>query len=233
MIPWVHKRNRGQLWEYLWNRVGPCERCTSALCFIISYGQHLHLVNLSNNRSPSIPSTSSSCRALWSSANYWGHISVSMKLSWACWFYNTVNEMNWKWMWFPDLELTDVQLAGELSWWSCRNVIPRSTLVTARPVAFNRHNLIHPDIFCRIKTVKNPRSIFDTNYRLIQQSCLFICYFISRIIPDILGKWRHTSAEFPKLAAPLLLSHGSRRRFCLKRGSRLRGEWPAAALLGQ
>ena len=95
---------------------------------------------------------------------------------------------------------------------SCWNVIPGSGLVTAPPSASNRHNLIHPDIFCRIKTVKNPRSIFDTNYRLIRQSCLFICYFISRIIPDILGKWRHTSAEFPKLATTLPPSSSRRRR---------------------
>ena len=110
-------------------------------------------------------------------------------------WYRKLNEL--KWMWFPDLELTDVRPAGELSW---RSLEECNSQIYSGHRSSNRHNLIHPDIFCRIKTVKNPRSIFDTNYRLIRQSCLFICYFISRIIPDILGKWRHTSGEFPKLA---------------------------------
>ena len=59
---------------------------------------------------------------------------------------------------------------------SCRNVIPRSNLVTARPAAFNRHNLIHRDIFLPYQNCE--KSPLDIWYELSSNPAILPLYLL-------------------------------------------------------
>ena len=63
---------------------------------------------------------------------------------------------------------------------------------------FISSNPTHLHIFQRIKTVKNPRSIFDMNRRIIRQFQIFycICYLRSHIIARFPGNRQTLSETF-------------------------------------